>query len=51
VENFLTPICRHEEFFLRPSELRALLEAVNAQMARRMQTVTDAIQSARKALR
>lgn len=52
VENFLTPIYRHdfEEFFVRPSELRALLEVVNREMVRRMQTVTDAIQLVRKAL-
>jgi len=52
MENFLTPIYRHdfEEFFVRPSELRALLEVVNAEMVRRMQTVTDAIQSVREAL-
>ncbi|MBB3182402.1 hypothetical protein FHW64_006846 [Variovorax sp. Sphag1AA] len=52
VENFLTPIYRHdfEEFFVRPSELRALLEVVNAEMVRRMQTVTDAIESVRKVL-
>lgn len=52
VENFLTPIYRHdfEEFFVRPSELRALLEVVNAEMVRRMQTVTDAIQAVRETL-
>ena len=52
VEGFLTPIYRHdfEEFFVRPSELRALLEVVNSEMVRRMQTVTDAIQTVREAL-
>lgn len=52
VENFLTPIYRHdfEEFFVRPSELRALLEVVNAEMVRRMQTVTDALQTVRTTL-
>ncbi|MBB3181909.1 hypothetical protein [Variovorax sp. Sphag1AA] len=52
VENFLTPIYRHdfEEFFVRPSELRALLEVVNSEMVRRMRTVTDALQTVREAL-
>lgn len=52
VEIFLTPIYRHdfEEFFVRPTELSALLKVVNAEMVRRMQTVTDALRSVRTTL-
>jgi hypothetical protein len=52
VQSFLTPLHLQEieEFRIQPIELSALMEVVNAEMMRRMQTVTDAIQSVREAL-
>ena len=52
VQSFLTPsyLQEIEEFRIQPIELSALMEVVNAEMVRRMQTVTDAIQSVREAL-
>lgn len=52
MQNFLTPsyLQEIEEFRIQPIELSALMEVVNAEMVRRMQTVTDAIQSMREAL-
>ena len=52
VQSFLTPLYlqEFEEFPIQPAELRALMEVVNAEMMRRMQIVTGAIQSVRKAL-
>ena len=52
VQSFLTPsyLQELEEFRIQPIELSALMEVVNAEMVRRMQTVTDAIQSVREAL-
>ncbi|HEY2418824.1 MAG TPA: hypothetical protein VGH84_12950, partial [Steroidobacteraceae bacterium] len=49
VQSFLTPsyLQEIEEFRIQPIELSALMEVVNAEMVRRMQTVTDAIQSVR----
>ncbi|MDM0053274.1 hypothetical protein [Variovorax sp. J22R115] len=51
VQSFLTPLYREEfeEFPIRPTELRALMEVVNAEMVRRMQIVTEASQSVSKA--
>jgi hypothetical protein len=53
VQSFLTPLYLQEveEFPIQPTELRALMDVVNAEMSRRMQVVTEAIQSVRKALR
>lgn len=52
VQSFLTPsyLQEIEEFRIQPIELSALMEVVNAEMVRRMQTVTDAIRSVREAL-
>lgn len=52
VQSLLTPsyLQEIEEFRIQPIELSALMEVVNAEMVRRMQTVTDAIQSVREAL-
>ncbi|MGJ7511818.1 hypothetical protein [Variovorax sp. GT1P44] len=52
VRSFLTPLHlqEFEEFHIQPTELRALMEVVNAEMLRRMQVVNEAIQSVRKAL-
>jgi hypothetical protein len=52
VQSFLTPLYLQEveEFPIQPTELRALMEVVNAEMVRRMQVVTEAIHSVRKAL-
>ena len=52
VQSFLTPLYlqEFEEFPIQPTELRALMGVVNAEMVRRMQIVTEAIQSVRKAL-
>jgi hypothetical protein len=52
VQSFLTPsyLQEIEEFRIHPIELSALMEVVNAEMVRRMQTVTAAIQSVREAL-
>jgi hypothetical protein len=52
VQNLLAPINSRnvEEFLIEPSELTALMEVINLEMGRRIQTVTDAIQEARKVL-
>lgn len=52
VQSFLTPsyLQEIEEFRIQPIELSALMEVVNAEMVRRIQTVTDAIQAVREAL-
>jgi hypothetical protein len=52
VQSFLTPLYlqEFEEFPIHPPELHALMEVANAEMVRRMQIVTEAIQSVRKAL-
>ncbi|MEJ8815763.1 hypothetical protein WKW77_32195 [Variovorax ureilyticus] len=52
VQNLLTPLSPLEvdEFRIHPLELSALMEVVNAEMVRRIQTVTDAIESVREAL-
>lgn len=52
VQSFLTPsyLQEIEEFRIQPIELSALMEVINAEMVRRMQTVTAAIQAAREAL-
>jgi hypothetical protein len=39
-----------EEFWIEPSELTALMEVINAEMGRRIQTVGEAIHAARKVL-
>ncbi|SCK60111.1 hypothetical protein VAR608DRAFT_6603 [Variovorax sp. HW608] len=52
VQNFLAPLNARsvEEFLIEPSELTALMEVINAEMGRRIQTVGEAIHAARKVL-
>jgi hypothetical protein len=52
VQNFLAPLNSRdvEEFLFEPSELTALMEVINAEMGRRIQTVGEAIHAARKVL-
>lgn len=39
-----------EEFLIEPSELTAMMEVINAEMGRRLQTVGEAVHAARKVL-
>ncbi|WP_093166682.1 hypothetical protein [Variovorax sp. YR216] len=52
VQNFLAPLNSRnvEEFLIEPSELTALMEVINAEVGRRIQTVGEAIHAARKVL-
>lgn len=50
VQNFLAPLSSRniEEFWVEPDELTALMEVINAEMARRIETLREAIVAARK---
>lgn len=52
VQNFLAPLNTRnvEEFLVEPRGLTALMELINAEMGRRIQTVEKAIHAARKVM-
>ncbi|MDN8612088.1 hypothetical protein [Variovorax ginsengisoli] len=53
IERFIRPfhLCEHDEFSATPTELGALVAAVNAEFERRMQDVDAACESLQKVLR